>query len=784
MTQLSVEVSPPREQPLPPGTARPALPEPAALELLLAIAGLSPEPARVREALQQSAPVTDTEPDPEDVPPSMESILIAAGAALGLRVLRITRSLRELTERADEPLPLLLALDRGELALDRKELALDRKELVLYERHSGRLLVGAVGGAGPQPAERWLRARELAAQLGVSEDTPLPWLTAVPAAAVAELAADAAPGHEHEHGHEHGHGHDSGHEHAHSPSPQRRLLALLRTEAPDLWIILTYAAAIGLLTLATPVAVQALVNQVAFGQLLQPVVVLTLLLLLGLGLSSGLRVLQSCAVELLQQRLFVRLAADLAHRLPRTAPSDPAAVHGPESASRFLEIATVQKAAASLLLDGLAVALQALIGLVVLAFYHPVLLAFDAVLLACIAAILLGLGRGAVSTSIAESRAKYAVADLLQDLARRPLALRLGHGTAIVSERADGLLREYLTARRGHFRILLRQVVASLALQALASAALLGAGGALVIAGQLTLGQLVAAELIVSAVVAGVAKFGKHLESYYDLLAALDKIGHLVDLPLERADGELLPAAATPTGLAVQLRGVAVGAPGAQDRPLLRDLELAVAAGERIAVVGAPGSGRSLLCELLAGLQPPLRGSLELDGRDTRGLRPEAVRSELALLRGGSGGLLAGPVTRTIAELLRTAAPTASRFQMQRALTMAGLWPAVAVLPQGLDTPLGSDGQVLSDRQRSRLLVARALLLRPRLIVLDLPLDGGAGSAALDDVAPLFAPGAPWTVIVCAPPGLALPAAIARRFELRDGTLCPLASPLTNEVPR
>ncbi|MFO0572736.1 MAG: ATP-binding cassette domain-containing protein [Polyangia bacterium] len=768
MTQLSVEVSPPREQPLPPGTARPALPEPAALELLLAIAGLSPEPARVREALKESTALADAEPDPEAAPPSTESILIAAGAALGLRVLRLTRSLRELTERADESLPLLLALDRNELAL--------------YERRGSRLLVGEVTGAAPQPAERWLRARELAAHLGVSEDAPLPWLTAVPAAAVGELASTAAHGPEHGHEPGHGHEHDAGAEHAHPLSPQRRLLALLRTEAPDLWIILTYAAAIGLLTLTTPVAVQALVNQVAFGQLLQPVVVLTLLLLLGLGLSSGLRVLQSCAVELLQQRLFVRLAADLAHRLPRTAP---AAAHGPELASRFLEIATVQKAAASLLLDGLAVALQALIGLVVLAFYHPVLLAFDAVLLACIAAILLGLGRGAVRTSIAESRAKYAVADLLQDLARRPLALRLGHGTTIVSERADGLLREYLTARRGHFRVLLRQVTASLALQALASAALLGAGGALVIAGQLTLGQLVAAELIVSAVVAGVAKFGKHLESYYDLLAAIDKIGHLVDLPLERADGELLPPGTVPTGLEVRLRGVAVGAPGSPERPpLLRDLELAVAAGERIAVFGAPGSGRSLLCELLAGLRPPLHGSLELDGRDTRGLRLAAVRSELALLRGGSGGLLAGPVTRTIAEFLRTAAPAASRFQMQRALTAARLWPEVAVLPQGLDTPLGSDGQALSDRQRSRLLVARALLLRPRLIVLDLPLDGGAGSAALDDVAPLLAPGAPWTVIVCAPPGLALPAAIARRFELRDGTLCPLASPLTNEVPR
>ena len=87
-----------------------------------------------------------------------------------------------------------------------------------------------------------------------------------------------------------------------------------------------------------------------------------------------------------------------------------------------------------------------------------------------------------------------------------------------------------------HFRILMRQILFALGLQAVAATALLGLGGWLVIRGELTLGQLVAAELIVAAIVGSFAKLGKHLENFYDLLASVEKLGHLFDLPTEPHD--------------------------------------------------------------------------------------------------------------------------------------------------------------------------------------------------------------------------------------------------------
>ena len=125
--------------------------------------------------------------------------------------------------------------------------------------------------------------------------------------------------------------HTAGHHHS---TPVERLLALLHLEASDLWVITVYAIALGILSLATPIAVQAMVNQVAFGQLLQPLVILMVVLLVFLGLSGLLRTLQTATVEVLQQRLLVRAGLALARRLPQV-PTSVLRQHGPDLASRF-----------------------------------------------------------------------------------------------------------------------------------------------------------------------------------------------------------------------------------------------------------------------------------------------------------------------------------------------------------------------------------------------------------------------------------------------------------------
>jgi ABC-type bacteriocin/lantibiotic exporter with double-glycine peptidase domain len=574
----------------------------------------------------------------------------------------------------------------------------------------------------------FLAAEELAQWIGAADaDAVIEWLVAQPAVPLAEAArpvGDAAP--------EHGEAH-------HGASPLSRLLGLLRAERRDVGIVIAYSVGIGVLSLATPLTVMALVNAVALTTLQQPLLVLCLILLVSLGLAALLRVLQAIVIEYLQQRLFVRVVADLAYRLPRVRREAFDRQHGPELVNRFFDVLTVQKAAATLLLDGVAVALQTFIGLILLAAYHQFLLGFDLVLIAALAFILLGLGRGAVASAIRESRAKYAVAGWVEEMARHLVAFKLNTGPRFALERADVLAREYLLARRQHFHIVLRQWVCALGLQAVASTALLGLGGYLVINGQLTLGQLVAAEIIVTLVVASFTKFGKQLESYYDLLAAVDKLGYLTDLPLERDDG--VAHHSRGGGAAVRVHEVSFTY-GRGHRPVLDGFSLDLTPGERVALLGPNGAGKSTLVDLLFGLRSPTSGRIEIDGTDLRNLQLESLREHTAVVKGIE--IFEG----TVLENLRMGREELTLADVQQALQAVGLLEDVLALPEGLQTQLGTGGAPLSLGQAERLMLARAIAGQPRLLVLDEVLDDMDQEVRQQVLPAILGREARWTLLV------------------------------------
>jgi ABC-type bacteriocin/lantibiotic exporter with double-glycine peptidase domain len=649
--------------------------------------------------------------------------LVEACAAVGLRGVRQRASVNEVLD-GGLVLPAALLGPRG--------------WCVVTARQHRRVQVCEMSEADPQP--RWVRGRTLMAMVGAtSRALPLEWMGAVPAMPLEKLGGGGG--------------------HGDHPTPMQRLRSLLWLERDDLKVVLVYAVAAGMLSLATPIAVQALVNTVAFGTLLQPLVVLAILVMGALAFAAVLRALHAHVVEVIQQRIFVRVALDASHRLLRVRPEVFDRSYGPELVNRFFDVLTIQKTFSVFLLDGVILVLQALIGLMVLAFYHPMLLAFDVVLLAATAFIILVLGRRGTETAIEESKAKYAVAAWLEDLARHPLAFRSKDGAEHAEQRADLLARRYLGARRSHFQIVFRQVVGSLGLQVVASALLLGLGGWLVIQRQLTLGQLVAAELIVTAVLASFVKFGKHVENFYDLQAALDKLGHLVDLPLEEEEGphrEPLPEG--PGGLAVRLHDVHFA--HGEGRPVLEGLHLELPAGAKVALLG--GSGKSTLADLLFGLRLPTEGRVEVGGVDTRRVSLASLRTQAALVRGVE--VLEG----TVLENVQVGRASVSPAEVRRVLAAVGLLEAVLVLPQGLDTPLGPSGAPLSSGQVRRLMVARALAGSPRLIILDDALEGLGPSARREVMDALLAPRAPWTLVVLASEEDEAVRRIARRHTLAE----------------
>ena len=520
------------------------------------------------------------------------------------------------------------------------------------------------------------------------------------------------------------------------PSPYATLRALFRPEWGDVRAIAVFALFVALLNLATPIAVESLVGTVAFGRLLQPIVVLAALLFGFLAFQALLRLLQVWVAELIQRRTFVRVAGDLARRLPRVTADG---MHGhspPELVNRFFDVVTVQKVAAGLLLDGLNLVLGAIIGLGILAFYHPFLLGFDLVLLTLMTVVTWLLGRGAVKTAVYESKQKYRTAAWLEELAANPTAFRHAGGAVFAVDRADRLTADYLEARRKHFRVLVRQVAFALGLQAVAATALLSLGGWLVINQRLTLGQLVAAELIVTLVLSSFSKLGKHLEAWYDLVAAGDKLGVLFALPTERSDGALAaspghgfgsPPRADGSAVASE-RGAALKIEDAHVRGGAR-FSLSLSPGECVAVLVPPGGGKTSLAECLFGRRDPLGGRIELDGLPPRDFRPDALRRHVALAGPSAGGgaeIFAG----TVAENVHLERPGVTAADVRAALKRVGLADRVDALPGGVDAALGFGGGPLGEIHARRLVLARAVAGSPRLLVIDSLLDGCAAGDA------------------------------------------------------
>ena len=655
---------------------------PALLAQLAAITGSEYDHERALIAVQNT---TKREGDPL-------SKLVAAAAEVYMRVSPVRLSLAEVVWRAHHDMPVVIWS------------TVESKWIVITFAGWFRLRVAD----GEHPTHRVTISRDdLVQRLGLKSLNDVIEAGIVhPERPAHDMSVHAAVARKaHTHGEEHGNGHGK------HVSPTRRFFRLLKAERSDIVTLLIFSVFAGLLYLAAPLAVDAVVSNLAFGGQAQPyvqaIVILAIALFGALALQAVVSGFQYYISDIIQRRIFVRTAADLAYRLPRVKAEALDNVHAPELVNRFLDVVTAQKSTSLLLLDGINLIFGSLIGMLLLALYHPVLLLFVAVLLGLIVLITWLLGRGAVDTSIAESRMKYDVVIWFEEFAAFPFVFKGPGGYDMAYQRANQLSTEYLNRRAGHFRIVMRQIIGLLILSVFASATLLVVGGWLVISQQITLGQLVASELIMGSIVAAMAKMGKKLEAWYDAMAAMDKLGHIFDLEIEREDGE--QPVRRDGGAEVRGCDVSFGYHGA----LFEKKSFLIPPGSRAAIIGPHGSGASSLLDILFGLRQPSEGHVSIDGLDLRTWYLEALRESVMLLRRNE------IVDGSVLENLRLGRVDIGLDEIREALERVGLLDILLHRPEGLNLRLKVGGAPLSGNQRTRLLLARAIVQRPRLLLID-----------------------------------------------------------------
>jgi ATP-binding cassette subfamily B protein len=245
----------------------------------------------------------------------------------------------------------------------------------------------------------------------------------------------------------------------------------------------------------------------------------------------------------------------------------------------------------------------------------------------------------------------------------------------------------------------------------LGMAAVLLVGGRQAANGTITIGDFVAFYGYVAMLTGPVRMLGMALGMSQRAVASGARVFELLD----RAPRLTAPAGAPPLpdgAGAIEMRGVTVAYEGSQ--PVLRDIDLEVAAGETLALVGPTGSGKTTLAALIPRLYDPIEGSVLIDGADVREVQPESLRHQVALVSDD-----AFLFSATLRENIAYARPDASDEQIAQAASMAGLDEFADALPEGYGTRVGERGLTLSGGQRQRVAIARALIQDPRILILD-----------------------------------------------------------------
>ncbi len=495
----------------------------------------------------------------------------------------------------------------------------------------------------------------------------------------------------------------------------QRLMGMLALDKKDVLQVFYYAIFAGVVNLSLPLGIQAIINLIQGAQVSTSWIVLVVLVTLGVAFAGALQLMQMRIIENVQQKIFTRASFEFAYRFPKIKMSELRNYYPPELANRFFDTLTIQKGLSKILIDFPAALLQIVFGLLLLSFYHPFFIIYGLLLLLLIYVVFKFTAQRGLETSLDESKNKYKVAHWIQEIARSIVSFKLSGGTTHGIDKNDTLVANYLDARESHFKILVLQFIQMVGFKVLVTAGLLLIGGLLVLNQEMNIGQFVAAEIIILLVISSVEKMILGLETFYDLLTSLEKLGQVVDKELEPQDGE--KPFAKDEGFVVELADVSYNVPE-RDKKIIDNVSLNITPNCTILLQGTSGSGKSTLLRLIAGILEPDQGKIFVNDVALQGVNLNYYRSHL-----GKSLSEESPFEGSLLNNITFGNKNISQEDVYWALEKTGLTQFVKEQPQGLKTVLYPEGKQLPYTISKKIVLARSIVTRPKLLILKDPLD-------------------------------------------------------------
>ena len=486
---------------------------------------------------------------------------------------------------------------------------------------------------------------------------------------------------------------------------------LFRLERRILGLIVSYSIAIGLFSLIVPLTVQELVNTFAFA--LQPITIVTLaaVMVAGLLFVGAFRALQYYAVEVLERRIFARVAIAMAQQLPHLRYQG----FKPRFANYFMETILMQRAVSVLLVDLINVIVGGAVGMTILVFYHPYFLLYNAILLLGFNVVFFLMSHGGLKADLDLSHAKYDTLHWFQEIAYNLLHLKSTDSQALLIKKTDQLLDTYVDVRKTRFGILIRQYLGSLGWQAIAHSGLIATAGWLLGIGQLTLGQFVAAEVVVSGILSSFDGVVKRMGHIYYFLTALTELGFLFSLPKDQDAATLSIPLPDPTVHGIRVTSKDLTFAPAGGPAIFENFNLEITPGEKIGIYTDTTMAKTALARVLGGLETPTSGVIRYNGVDLRHLNLDSVNRFRGFILDSQLSLFEGTLEENIV-LGRDYIPYSD---VRWALRFTELEEEVDALPHGLKTHVRSAGKIFAPTHIVRILVARAILGHPQLLIFE-----------------------------------------------------------------
>jgi ABC-type bacteriocin/lantibiotic exporter with double-glycine peptidase domain len=498
-------------------------------------------------------------------------------------------------------------------------------------------------------------------------------------------------------------------------TPLQRFYNLLKLDKRDISQIFFYAIFSGLVSLSLPLGIQAIINLIQAGRTSISWFILVFIVVIGVALVGILSLMQLRITENLQQKIFVRSSFEFGYRLPKITFEELYDKYPPELANRFFDTISIQKGTSKLLIDFSTALLQILFGIILLSLYHPFFILFGILLIVLLYSIFRFSYNSGLASSLKESKYKYKVASWLQEIARNNYSFRKQDNFDFALNKNNALVEEYLNYREKHFNVIKRQFSQLIVFKVIITASLLLIGGYLVLNQKMNIGQFVASEIIILLVINSVEKIIVGLESLYDVLTSVEKIGQIVDLNIEAPQSKNQDYCFTKISL--ETENLRFKFPDSTD-DILNKINLKIDQAEKIYLEGDNGSGKTTLIRILSGGMQPTSGSFFINDDTYHKIDLAQYRSQIGTITSGET-----PFEGTILENITFNNPLVSNEDLKWAIESVELGAFIKALPNGLETKIFPDGRQLSSSNAQKILLARSIISKPKILFYEDPLD-------------------------------------------------------------